>query len=279
MAKRTSRRSQFSGTLAILGVGKMGEAFLWGIHEAKLLPPQKIVACDVDESKLDEVKKKFGVQCTTDAVEAVKHASVVLLAVKPKVAPDLLRTLQSVFHQDQLLISIVAGLDIRSIEQYGPMAVVRAMPNIGAMFAMSATALTWSDRITEQQKQIALKIFKAVGTVVEVHEEEMDAVTGLSGSGPAYILVVIEALIDAGVKLGLQRTVARDLVLQTVFGSALLLIMNGDIHPAKFRDDITTPGGTTIHGLYELEAAGVRAAFTRAVEAAALRSEELRKKY
>lgn len=279
MAKRTNRKDQLPGTLAILGVGKMGEAFLWGIHEAKLLSPKKIIACDINENKLDEVREKLGVQCTTDAVEAVKQASVVLLAVKPKVAPELLRSLQSAFHEDQLLISIVAGLDIRSIEQYGPMAIVRAMPNIGAMFGMSATALTWSDRVTEQQRKVALNIFKAVGTVVEVHEEEMDAVTGLSGSGPAYILLVIEALIDAGVKLGLQRAVARDLVLQTIFGSAVLLMMNGDMHPAKIRDDITTPGGTTIHGLYELETAGVRAAFMRAVEAAAVRSEELRKKY
>ncbi|MCX7984464.1 MAG: pyrroline-5-carboxylate reductase [Bacteroidetes bacterium] len=278
MVKKTKRGKQGAQTLAIIGVGKMGQALLSGLQDSKHRIFSKIVACDVDTVKLNDLKSKYSIEPTTDVTSAVRQADVIFLAVKPSVALGVLQAMRSVLRKDQVLVSIVAGLEIRTIEHYGLMAVVRAMPNIAAVFGMSATAIAWSERVTEHQKQQVLDLFATVGKVVEVHEGHMDVVTGLSGSGPAYILLVAESMIDAGVKLGLTRPIARQLVTQTILGTGALLAIGNAVHPAEFREDITTPGGTTIHGLFELETAGVRAAFMRAVEAAALRSEELRKK-
>jgi len=265
-------------SIAIIGSGNMGSALLKGIIHAKLAPPKKITACDINEAKLKILANEWKIKTTTDIQAAVQASDIVLLCVKPQTLSKALQAIKSVIRSDQLVISIVAGMRIAYIQQMlgERIAIVRTMPNIAATVDEGAAALAFGEHVSPAQQKIAISIFEAVGDVVTVSEDQLDAVTGLSGSGPAYIYMVIEALIDGGVKMGLSREISTKLSVQTVLGSATLVKKSG-LHPAILRDQVTTPGGTTINAIHELESHGLRSMLIDAVAIATKRSEELSK--
>ena len=263
-------------TIAIIGTGNMGTALLRGILNAELTPIKKIFVSDTHTERLENIQKQFGVNITADNKEAAKNADIVILCVKPYVIRKVVEEMHEVLHKDQFVISIAAGITIGSIEKIigKNIPVVRCMPNIASTVGFGAAAIAFGKFVHEQQHEIAIKIFEAVGEVVVVEEHQLDAVTGLSGSGPAYIYMVIEALIDGGVKMGLPRDVASKLAIQTVLGSAKL-VKDSNVHPAILRDQVTTPGGTTINAIHELESHGLRSMLIDAVAIATIRSKEL----
>jgi pyrroline-5-carboxylate reductase len=264
--------------IAILGAGNMGSALMKGIINAKLTPPKKIIACDINHEKLHVLSEDWKVRTTINLKEAVSTSDIILLCVKPQTLPSALETIKKSIKPHHLIVSIVAGMRIAHIQQMigTKVGIVRAMPNIAATVDEGAAAVAFGENVTTEQQKIAKSIFEAVGDVVVVSEDQLDAVTGLSGSGPAYIYMVIEALIDGGVKMGLSRDIATKLAIQTVLGSAKLAKTSG-LHPAILRDQVTTPGGTTINAIHELESHGLRAMLINAVVTATRRSEELSK--
>jgi pyrroline-5-carboxylate reductase len=264
--------------IAIVGSGNMGSALMKGIINAKLTPPKKIIACDVNPAKLQTYASELKVRTTLDIKEAAKESDIILLAVKPQQLSKVLEVMKASIRQDHLVISIVAGMRIAYIQKMlgAKLGVVRAMPNIAATVDEGAAAVAFGEHVTIEHQKITKAVFEAVGEVVVVNEDQLDAVTGLSGSGPAYIYMVIEALIDGGVKMGLSRDIATKLAIQTVLGSAKLAKTSG-LHPAILRDQVTTPGGTTINAIHELESHGLRSMLIDAVATASHRSEELSK--
>lgn len=264
------------GNLLLLGGGNMGAALLRGVLDAEILPAGRIVVVDVDREKLRRLETDHGVAVDTAISGHVSGAGAVLLAVKPAVVGEVLDAMRGELRADQLVLSIVAGVSTSTIAdrigQRSP--VIRAMPNIAAVVGASASALAGSPAAGEEHFAMAESILGSVGRVVRVDECLIDAVTGLSGSGPAYIYLVIEALSDGGVRMGLPREVARTLAVQTVLGAARMVGESGE-HPAVLRDRVTTPGGTTIAGLQALEDGSLRATLMRAVEAATRRSRDL----
>ncbi|MDD8018039.1 MAG: pyrroline-5-carboxylate reductase [Bacteroidota bacterium] len=263
-------------TIAIIGAGNMGSSLIRGILNAKLTSANKIYASGTRIEKLETLKKEFGVNITVDNKEAAKHADIVILCVKAYVIRKVLEEMHEVLHKDQFIISIAAGVTTDSMEKIvgKNIPVVRSMPNIASTVGLGATAIAFGKHVHEQQHDIAVKIFEAVGEVVVVGEQHLDAVTGLSGSGPAYIYMVIEAMIDGGVKMGLPRDISTKLAIQTVLGSATLVKVS-NVHPAILRDQVTTPGGTTINAIHELESHGLRSMLIDAVATATIRSREL----
>jgi pyrroline-5-carboxylate reductase len=264
--------------IAVIGAGNMGTALTKGIIKAKLTPPKKIIACDISSPKLQALATEWKIRTTLHPKEAVESSEILLLCVKPQTLPSALEVIKESVQPDHLVISIVAGVRIGFIQQMigTKVGIVRTMPNIAATVDEGAAALAFGEHVTGEQQKIARAIFEAVGEVVVVSEDQLDAVTGLSGSGPAYIYMVIEALVDGGVKMGLSRDVATKLAIQTVLGSAKLAKTSG-LHPAILRDQVTTPGGTTINAIHELESHGLRAMLINAVVTATRRSEELSK--
>jgi pyrroline-5-carboxylate reductase len=267
-------------TIAFLGAGNMAEALVKGLLRAKVADPAEIVCSDRRADRGPELKERYGVRFTTSNREATERADLVVLSVKPQVMNKLLDEIAPVLDQKKLVISIAAGVPIAAIERkvgHG-VRIVRTMPNTPALVGAGATALSPGEHATEADLQQAKALFDAIGKTVIVDEPLLDAVTGLSGSGPAYIFLIIEALSDAGVKVGLARAQAQDLAAQTVLGSAKLLIETGE-HPGRLKDQVTSPGGTAIAGLHTLEAGGLRTTLMDAVEAATTRSRELGKKF
>ncbi len=264
--------------IAVLGAGNMGSALIKGIINAKLTPPKKIIACDINSARLQSFADDLKIHTTLDLREAVKSSEIILLCLKPQTLPKALEQVKDVVRPGHLLISIAAGVRISFIQKMieSKVGIVRTMPNIAATVDEGAAAIAFGENVTAEQQKIARKIFEAVGEIVVVSEDQLDAVTGLSGSGPAYIYMVIEALIDGGVKMGLSRDIATKLAIQTVLGSAKLA-KNSGLHPAILRDQVTTPGGTTINAIHELETHGLRAMLINAVVTATKRSEELSK--
>jgi len=264
--------------IAILGIGNMGSALMKGIINAKLTPPKKIIACDIDLPKLQAIAAEWKIRIAADLSAAAEISEILLLCVKPQTLASVLQTIKPVIRPDHLVISIVAGVRIEFIQQMlgTKLGIVRAMPNIAATVDEGAAALAYGEHVSAEQQEIAKSIFEAVGDAVVVSEDQLDAVTGLSGSGPAYIYMVIEALIDGGVKMGLSRDIATKLAIQTVLGSAKLA-KTSRLHPAILRDQVTTPGGTTINAIHELESHGLRAMLINAVVTATERSKELSK--
>lgn len=265
-------------TLTVLGAGNIGRALIGGLLRGGDLAADRITATRRSEAGRDELRQRFpGVAVTDDNAEAVRGASVVLITVKPQNAAELFAEVRPHLAPGTLVLSTLAGVTTRSLaDALGPaLPVVRAMPNTPALVDEGATAIAPGDHATEAHVALAREIFTAVGHVVEVVAEGlMDAVTGLSGSGPAYVFMVIEAMTDAGVKQGLPRAVARRLSMQTVLGAARLAIETGE-HPAVLRDQVTTPGGTTISAVAELEKHGLRSMFIDTVAAATERSRQL----
>jgi len=262
-------------TIAMIGSGQMGEALIGGWLAAKTVPPEALVATDASGERRDLMKRRFGVRTGTDNRDAASRADVVVLAVKPQILDGVMKELSPAL-AGKLVLSIAAGVTIAHLMKLGPKGTrfVRVMPNTPVLVREGVSALSFGEGVSEKDQQLARRLFEAVGRAVVVEEKLMDAVTGLSGSGPAYVFMAIEALADGGVKMGLPRKVADLLAAQTVLGAARMVLDTGE-HPAKLKDRVASPGGTTIAGLHRLEQGGLRAALMAAVEAAAKRSEEL----
>lgn len=262
--------------LAFLGGGNMAEALIRGLLRGGTSQPGEITATGRRADRLEELAKQYGIATTHDNVAAARDAEVVVLSVKPQAMSELLDQVAPVIGTGHLVISVAAGVPIAAMERkLGPSSrIVRSMPNTPALVGQGATAIAPGTHATPADLETAKKLFDAVGMTVVVEEYLLDAVTGLSGSGPAYIFLIIEALADAGVKVGLPRRTAQALAAQTVAGSARLLIETG-IHPGQLKDQVTSPGGTAIAGLHTLEAGGMRTTLINAVEAATTRAKEL----
>ncbi len=259
--------------LGTIGGGVMGEAILSRLITQGIYQSSELVVSEPTPQRREFLQQQYGVQVTNNN-DIAAQAPVLLLAVKPQIFGRVVEKLTPI-DSPQLVISILAGVSIAKLEQAFPdRSIVRAMPNTPATVGAGMTAIAAGERVSTQDLDLATKIFQAVGEVVTVPESLMDAVTGLSGSGPAYIAIAIEALADGGVAAGLPRAIADKLALQTVIGTAQLLNQS-DLHPAQLKDRVTSPGGTTIAGVTKLEQAGFRSALIEAVIAAARRSQEL----
>jgi len=262
--------------VALLGTGKMGGILLQGFLQAGLLKPEQIAATVAHEERAKDISEQLGVAVGTNNTEAARGANVVLLGVKPYQIAAVTAEIKPVLEPDVLLISFAASVKTRAIEDAagGTVAVIRAMPNTPSAVGAGVTALCRGRFVSEEQLEIAQKIFATVGRTVVVDEKHMDAVTGLSGSGPAFLYIIIEALAEAGVNVGLPRDIATLLAAQTTYGSAKMVLETGS-HPALLKDEVTTPGGCTVDGILELEAGGLRITLLKAVKRAAERAKEL----
>ena len=262
--------------IAFLGAGNMALAMIEGLIRAGT--DAKLITATIrrPEREVELRTRAPGINVTPDNVAAAKGAQIVVLAVKPQMFSKLIPQIASSIDDSKLVISIAAGVPTAALErQLGPKSrVVRSMPNTPALVGLGATALSAGSHATPGDLELASKIFQSVGITTVLDEGLLDAVTGLSGSGPAYVFLVIEALSDAGVKVGLSRHVALKLAAQTVLGSAKLLLETG-MHPGHLKDQVTSPGGTAIAGLHTLEAGGLRTTLIDAVEAATERAKEL----
>ncbi|HKQ40331.1 MAG TPA: pyrroline-5-carboxylate reductase [Verrucomicrobiae bacterium] len=263
--------------IGFLGAGKMATALAKGFVNARLAGPQDLLASDPVEGARQAFAKEVGGKATNSNREVLQFAQVLVLAVKPDQVNDVLKEAREGFTDKHLLISIAAGVPIeRLAKALGlPKArIIRVMPNTPALVGASASAYALGDGARHEDGDLAKRLLSAVGVAFEVKESLLDAVTGLSGSGPAYVYMVIEALSDGGVAAGLPREVATQLAAQTVFGSAKMVLETGK-HPGTLKDMVTSPGGTTIEGLHELEKGGLRAALINAVRAATEKSRKL----
>ena len=263
-------------TLGFVGGGNMAEALVKGLLHAKVVPPEDIIVSDVKTERLAHFTELHGVRTTQDNHELVRTSDVIVLSVKPQVIDKVLALIGGDVKSGQLVISVAAGVPVSAIEARLPEGthVVRTMPNTPATVQAGATAIAPGTHATDDDLEVARSLFAAVGRVVTLDETLLDAVTGLSGSGPAYVMLMIEALADGGVKVGLHRDTALLLAAQTVYGSAKLLLDTGE-HPGRLKDMVTSPGGTAIAGLHTLESGGLRRTLIDAVEAATNRSAQL----
>jgi len=263
--------------IAFIGTGNMGEALVSGLVSSQSAPPGHIICTDVSEVKLAAIQEKYGVRTTTDNIEAIQAANIVIFAVKPQILASVLTETADVLDMSKLVISIAAGVPLAAIEAClnKKLRLIRVMPNIAAFVKESATAIAAGKNTDKTDIQIAKTIFDSIGKTVFIEENVlMDAITGLSGSGPAYIFLMVDAMADAGVKMGLSRQDALLLSMQTVLGSAKLLLETKE-HPGQLKDRVTSPGGTAIAGIHTLEKGGLRTTIINAVEAATNRSREL----
>ncbi|MFP3869294.1 MAG: pyrroline-5-carboxylate reductase [Syntrophobacteria bacterium] len=265
-----------SRKLGFIGGGNMGEALIRGLLGSGCLDAWQILVSDINQDRLQYLQTSYGVLSLPDNSELARESEVIVLAVKPQQVDGVLEEIKVHLEHLPLLISIAAGVPLSRLHQQldKPVPMIRVMPNTPALILASASAIAAGPHVTAEHRGIARTLFEAVGRVVEVSEAQMDAVTALSGSGPAYILLIVETLIDAGVLLGLSRPMARELAVQTALGAAKLLA-DTDAHPAALRDQITSPAGTTIHAMAVLERGGLRGVLMDAVAAAARRSKEL----
>ncbi|MBS2012307.1 MAG: pyrroline-5-carboxylate reductase [Deltaproteobacteria bacterium] len=261
--------------LGFIGGGNMAAALVKGLLHANV-PPSEIVVSDVKTDRLQMLSETHGVVTTTDNHELVRTCDVIVLAVKPQVIDKVLAAIASDVKPSQLVVSVAAGVPLSAMEARLPEGthVVRSMPNTPATALAGATAIAAGTHANDDDLETARALFAAVGRVVTLDETLLDAVTGLSGSGPAYVMLMIEALADGGVKVGLHRDTALLLAAQTVYGSAKLLLETGE-HPGRLKDMVTSPGGTAIAGLHTLESGGLRRTLIDAVEAATNRAAAL----
>jgi pyrroline-5-carboxylate reductase len=262
--------------LVLVGGGNMGEAILKGLIAAQLIKPQQITVTDLVEARLAYLRETYAVRTLSENAQAVGPADLIILAVKPQDIAPTIAGIAPVVDDQKVVISIAAGVPVAKIEAAfaKPVRVVRVMPNTPALVLAGAAGLCAGSHARSEDLEVARALFDALGKTVVVSESLMDAVTGLSGSGPAYIFVLIEALADGGVKMGLSRDAALTLAAQTVYGSAKLLLETG-LHPGELKDRVTSPAGTTIAGLHALEEGAFRGTVIEAVERATLRSREL----
>jgi pyrroline-5-carboxylate reductase len=262
--------------VGFIGAGNMGEALIRGLVNASVVAPEAIWASDVRLERLKELDSQYGIQLAPDNLEVVRQADVVIMAVKPQIMAAVLREIASALTKRKLMISLAAGVSTARIRAMlgREVRLIRVMPNTPALVLEGVTAIAKAEGLEADDLDVAGEIFSAVGRVVVLDEELLDAVTGLSGSGPAYVAVVIESLADGGVKMGLDRITAMTLATQTVLGAAKLLLETG-MHPGALKDMVSSPGGTSIAGISALEEGGIRTTFIKAVERATSRSKEL----
>jgi pyrroline-5-carboxylate reductase len=262
--------------IAFIGAGAMGEALMRGWIEKGVVARENLVAADVVPDRLRFIAEQLLVNTTTDNLEAVNGTDVILLAVKPNVVDPAMSQIAPMLTPQQTVISIAAGVPTKTIEKHltAPVPVVRIMPNTPALVGQAATAICLGQHARDEHRQLAHALFGAVGIAVDAEEKLLDAVTGLSGSGPAYVYLFIEALSDAGVQQGLPRDVATKLAAQTVLGAAQMVLTTGK-HPGELKDMVTSPGGTTIAGIAALESGAFRGTVMNAVGAATKRAKEL----
>jgi pyrroline-5-carboxylate reductase len=265
-----------SRRIAILGAGKIGEALIHGLVSSQWRQPSEIVATDIHEERVEELRQHYGIEATTSNLEAVERAAIVVVAVKPQDLRGLLQEVGSSITAEQTVLSVAAAVPTAKIEAHlgANVPVVRAMPNTPATVQEGMAGICAGVHAREQHLALAEEVLAHLGRVVRVPEHAMDAVTAVSGSGPAYFALLAEAMIEAGILLGLSREISTALVVQTMFGTAKLL-RDEKIHPVELRENVTSPGGTTICAIRELERAGIRAAFLNAIQAAMERSREL----
>ncbi len=268
-------------TIGFLGGGNMAEAILGGLLSQSLVEKSSLRVSDHNRSRLTTLETKYGVETEIDNIPLVHWADVILLAVKPQVLPLVLSELAErapACLQEKLFVSIVAGVSVERIQSLigQDIRIIRTMPNTPALVQAGATVLSPGKLASDSDMATARALFETVGTTEVLAEDKLDAVTGLSGGGPAFVFVMLEAMADAGVKLGLPREVALKLAAQTVYGSAKLLL-DTDGHPGQLKDMVTSPGGTTIAGIHALERGGFRSTIINAIEASAKRSGELGK--
>lgn len=263
-------------SIGFIGAGAMAGALLSGLAKANLVNPEKLFASDINQEQLERLASKLGINTCRENWELVGKVDIVILAVKPQVMERVLKEIRTVAKPDQLFISIAAGITIGFMETFlpSPVPVVRVMPNTPSLVGEGAAAVALGSHANQEHERLATAIFGAVGKVVTVRENLLDSVTGLSGSGPAYVYIMLEALSDAGVRVGLPRDVATTLAAQTVLGAAKMVLETGE-HPGKLKDMVTTPGGTTIAGLHALEEGGLRATLINGVLAAVKRAQEM----
>jgi pyrroline-5-carboxylate reductase len=262
--------------VAVLGAGKMGGILLQAFLKSKVLEPEQLLATVGHADRAGQLSAQWGVDVSTDNVTAAAEADLILIGVKPIQVPDLIKEIRPSLTPKKLLISIAASVRTTAIEQAAGMniGVVRAMPNTPSMLGAGIAALNRGQFATPEQLDLAAFLFTTIGRTVVVEEKHMDAVTGLSASGPAYIYIIIESLAEAGVKVGLPRDVATLLAAQTTFGAAKMVLETG-YHPALLKDAVTTPAGCTIDGILELEEGGLRVTLIKAVMRATQRAKEL----
>ena len=263
--------------ILVIGAGNIGGALIGGMLASGVSSREHLVALETNEARAEEVREKWGIEvATAGGTELIERADVVILAVKPLTLPRVLRDIRDVLRPDQILISVAAAFPIDLIEKIirKPVPVFRAMPNIPVVVGEGATGLAANATVTEEHRKFVESIFRSAGAVCNVEEDLMHAVTALSGSGPAYIYMVIEALIAGGVKMGLSQQVSTRLAEQTVLGAAKL-VRETMLHPAILKDRVTTPGGVTIAAIHELERHGLRAMLISAVETATSQSRKL----
>lgn len=262
--------------IGFIGGGQMAEALVRGILAAGLVQGDAIMVAEPQVERQQILQQRYGLTCTTQAQVLCGSCQVLVAAIKPQLAHVVLPSYSQFITDQHLMLSIMAGVSLDTLAGLfaAPVRLIRAMPNTPALVLAAATAFSSGAHTTEQDRRIAQAIFASVGSSVEVAESQLDAVTGLSGSGPGYVMTFIEALIDGGVLAGLPRPTAEQLVLQTVYGSAKLALETGD-HPAVLKGRVTSPGGTTIAGIRALEEGAFRGVVMAAVQAATDRSKEL----
>jgi pyrroline-5-carboxylate reductase len=263
-------------TIALLGAGKIGESLLAGLLSSGTREPGEIVATGRRDERLAEVAERHGVRTTRSNAEAVAGAALVVIAVKPQDFDTLLGEIGGLLTSDQTVLSVAAAIPTAQIEARlaTGVPVVRAMPNAPSLVHEGMAGICAGAHAGDEHLALAEEVLTQLGSVVRVPERAMDAVTAVSGSGPAYFALLAEGMIEAGILLGLSREISTQLVVQTMLGTARLLRDEG-MHPVELREGVTSPGGTTIRAVQELESAGVRAALFNAIEAAMERSKEL----
>ena len=263
--------------ICIIGTGNMGEALISGLIGSASSKSENIICTDVHEAKLKTIRDTYRVQTTAKNLEAVADSDIVIYSVKPQIMAAVLKETAEKLDMSKLIISIAAGVPMEAIESClnKKLRLIRVMPNIAAAVKEAATAIAAGKHASEDDIKLAMTIFNSIGKTVFIPENYlMDAITGLSGSGPAYIFLIVEAMADAGVKVGLSRQEALFLSAQTVLGAAKMLIETQE-HPGQLRDRVASPGGTAIAGLASLESGGLRTTLIDAVEVATNRSREL----
>lgn len=263
--------------IAIVGAGVMGEVILDGIINSSLYLPEDIIITALRTRNLDIIKERYNVNISTDNRTVKDFADIVILAVKPNNMGTVIKEISNQnLKDDTIIISIAAGINIKKISNFfdKSLPIIRVMTNTPCMVKSGMSVLCGNDKVTPYQMNIAKEIFDSVGETITLQEKYFDAVTGLSGSGPGFLFLIAETLIDAGVLQGLPRDVSRKLVIETMIGSSLLL-KKSDKHPAPLKDMVTSPGGTTISGIQVMEEYKMRAALLKVVEVATKKSKEL----
>lgn len=261
-------------TISFIGSGMMGGAIIGGlVAQEQLISPEQILAADIQESRLAELHEQYGIGVTTNSIEAAKAGQVVVLSVKPQILPKVMPLIRGQLAPTDLLVSVMAGISIKALsEGLAHAAIVRAMPNTPALIAQGITVWTKTEQVSEPQKAQAKTILKSLGKEIYVDDEKyLDMTTAVSSSGPGYVFLIMEAMIDAAVHVGFSRAIATELVYQTIRGSVELAEQSGK-HPAELRNQVTSPGGTTAAALYQMEKAGLRTALTNGIWGAYERS-------